>query len=146
MQVRFNNDGCFIEKGDHVVAHGHREGCIFILESSEVKLAMYAKSQKVKTDLKLWHKRIGHINLQKLQNMQSKIVTVKEMMGVCEACHFGKQNSHKFPKEQNVSKGILDAIHLDVWGPAQTTTFGGCRYYVTFIDNFSRNTWIYPMK
>jgi hypothetical protein len=63
MQVRFNNDGCFIEKGDQIVAHGRREGCLFILESSKVKSAMYAKDQKVKTDLKLWHKRIGHINL-----------------------------------------------------------------------------------
>ena len=37
-------------------------------------------------------------------------------------------------------------MHSDVWGPAQTTTFGGYRYYVTFIDDFSINTWIYPMK
>ena len=65
---------------------------------------------------------------------------------MCEACQFGKQRRHPFPKERNVSKGILDVIHSDVWGPAQTTTFGGCRYYVTFIDDFSRNTWIYPMK
>ena len=29
---------------------------------------------------------------------------------------------------------ILDVAHSDVWGPAQTATFGGCRYYVLFIE------------
>ena len=37
---------------------------------------MFAKGRKVKTDLKLWHKRIGHINLQKLKGMQLKGVII----------------------------------------------------------------------
>ena len=45
-----------------------------------------------------------------------------------------------------MSKGILDVVHSDVWGPAQITTLGRCRYYVTFIDDFSKHTWIYPMR
>ena len=45
-----------------------------------------------------------------------------------------------------MSRGILDVVHSDVWGPAQVTTLGGCRYYVTFIDDFSRHTWIYSMR
>ena len=45
-----------------------------------------------------------------------------------------------------MSKGLLDVIHSDVWGPAQTPTLGGCRYYVTFIDDHSRYAWIFPMK
>ena len=45
-----------------------------------------------------------------------------------------------------MSKGILDVVHSDVWGPAQVTTLSGCCYYVTFIDDFSRHTWIYPMR
>ena len=37
MQVRFNNEGCFIEKEGRLVAHGRREGQMFILESNEVE-------------------------------------------------------------------------------------------------------------
>ena len=51
MQVRFNNDGCFIERGDQVIAHDRREGYMFIFSSTEVKLAMFAKGLKVKSDL-----------------------------------------------------------------------------------------------
>ena len=87
-----------MERGDQVVAHGCREGRMFILALTEVKSAMFAKGHKVESDLNVWHKRIGHINLQKLQNMQSKGVklglpnfTAKEITGICEACQFGKQ-------------------------------------------------------
>ena len=50
---------------------------MFILEPKEVKSAMFAKGLKVETNLKLWHKRISHINLQKLQNMQLKGVIIR---------------------------------------------------------------------
>ena len=56
IQLRFNNEGCFIEKDDQIIAHSRREGRMFILESSEVKSAMFANGIKVETDLKLWHK------------------------------------------------------------------------------------------
>ena len=153
MQVRFNNEGCFIEKDGRLIAKGRRDGRLFILDSNEVKSAMYAKGLETETSIELWHKRIGHINLQRLRAMQSKEVVIglppfesKRVDRVCEACQLGKQHRHAFPKERNVSKGLLDVIHSDVWGPAQTPTLGGCRYYVTFIDDHSHYAWIFPMK
>ena len=65
---------------------------------------------------------------------------------VCEACQLGKQHRLPFPKESSISNNLLDVIHSDVWGPAQTLMIGGFRYYVTFIDDYSRYTWIFPMK
>ena len=98
---------------------------MFILESNEVKSAMFAKGLKTDTDIQLCHKRIGHINLQKLKGMQSKGVVIglltfkeKEINGVCGACQFGMKHWHPFPKERNVSKGLLDIVHSEVWGPA----------------------------
>ena len=82
---------------------------------------MYAKGNRANTDIEQWHKRIDHINLQKLTGMQSKGVitglptfTEKEIGGVCETCQFGKQHRHPFPKKRNVSKWILDVIDSDV--------------------------------
>ena len=60
---------------------------------------------------------------------------------VCEVCQLGKQHRHPFLSERNVSKGLLEVIHSDLWRPTQTTTIGGCRYFVTFIDDYSRHTW-----
>ena len=40
----------------------------------------------------------------------------------------------------------LDLIHSDVCGPLSVNSIGGSRYFVTFIDNFSRYIVVYPMK
>ena len=90
-----------------------------------MKSAMFAKSTKTDSDIELWHKQIGHINLNKLKVMQSKGVVIglptfkeKEIEGVYEACQFRKRHWHPFPKGRNVSKDLLDVIHSDIWGLA----------------------------
>jgi transposase InsO family protein len=46
----------------------------------------------------------------------------------------------------NRSKGILDLIHSDVCGPMTVASLNGYLYYVLFIDDHSRKTWIYFLK
>ena len=41
---------------------------------------------------------------------------------------------------------MLEIVHSNVWGPAKTMSMGGCRYYVTFIDDHTRKVWVYFMK
>ena len=77
MQVRFNQGGCLIEKEGWLIARGRRESQMFILKSNEVKSAMFAKILKVDTNIELWHKKIGHINLNKLKAMHSKGVAIE---------------------------------------------------------------------
>ena len=37
-------------------------------------------------------------------------------------------------------------MHTNVWGPAQVQSLGGSRYYVTFIDDAIRKTWVYCIR
>ena len=62
MQVRFTHLGCFIEEEGQIIAQGRRDGRMFILNTNDVGTALFAKGQKVESDIDLWHKRIGHVN------------------------------------------------------------------------------------
>jgi hypothetical protein len=40
----------------------------------------------------------------------------------------------------------LEIVHSDVCGPMRTTSLGGARYFVTYIDDFSKKVWVYLLK
>ena len=63
----------------------------------------------------------------------------------CEHCVLGKQQRVKFGIAIHNTKGILDYVHSDVWGPAKTPSIGGRHYFVTFVEFFGR-VWVYTMK
>ncbi|MCO5569788.1 hypothetical protein L7F22_023503 [Adiantum nelumboides] len=40
----------------------------------------------------------------------------------------------------------LEIVHSDIWGPCDHATSNGCRYFITFSDDYSRMTWVYFLK
>jgi histone deacetylase 1/2 len=61
---------------------------------------------------------------------------------VCDSCLKAKSHQLPYPKSTSVSHAPLDLIFYDVWGEAQTSV-GRHTYYVSFIDGYSKYTWIY---
>ena len=66
MQVLFTHLGCFIEEEGQVIGQGRRDERMLILDSNGIGSAMFAKGQKVESDMDLWHKRICNVNYQRL--------------------------------------------------------------------------------
>ena len=64
----------------------------------------------------------------------------------CEHCIYGKQSRVRFPSGVTREKGILELVHSDVFGHVSMPSLGGSLYYVSFIDDFSRKTWIYFLR
>ncbi len=99
----------------------------------------------------LWHQRLGHLNMASLKKLESMVngMNLNEvpLHHVCEACIEGKHQKISFPKDEarRASK-LLELVHSDVCGPMKTTSRGGARYFVTFINNFSRKTHVYLLK
>ena len=62
---------------------------------------------------------------------------------LCEHCVYGNQNRVSFLSSVKRANKILELVHSDVFGPVSVPSLGNFVYYVSFIDDFSRNTWIY---
>ena len=66
--------------------------------------------------------------------------------GVCKWCALGKYTKTAFPSNNSRLEGVLELIHLDLCGPMSFASLTGFEYYITFIDDFSRKTWIYFLR
>lgn len=94
-----------------------------------------------------WHARLGHPSSQVVQSILhlNKILCPSESsLPVCNACQLAK--SHQLPYNTSVhqSTSPLEMIFSDVWGPAPQSV-SGFKYYISFIDDFSKFCWIYLM-
>ena len=65
----------------------------------------------------------------------------------CESCALGKQYREQFPvHKEKKQREIIELIHTDVCGPIKTTSLGGTRYFLIFVDDRSRFTWVYFIR
>ena len=100
----------------------------------------------------LWHRRMGYLNFQCLSQLSRQYVGIPILLRVpsgvkhCDSYHQGKSARNKFPKTvtRRATK-IVELIHSDLCGPSPTKYLGGAYYFIMFIDDFSRKTWIYFM-
>lgn len=64
----------------------------------------------------------------------------------CPACRSSKSHRLPSPPSSNRSKKPLELIFCDVWGPSPVVSLDGFKYYVSFVDDFSRYIWLFLMK
>ena len=59
----------------------------------------------------------------------------------------GTQHREKFLVGKSYrAKHPLEIVHSDLCGAMQTPSLSGKIYFLTFIDDFSRNVWVYFLK
>jgi len=52
----------------------------------------------------------------------------------------------KFDTLTHHSEDLLDYVHINVWGPNKTVSLESHQYFVSFIDDISRQCWVYSMR
>lgn len=100
----------------------------------------------------LWHSRMGHVNFQALELMSKEgmakgIPRLTHPSTRCEGCLMSKQSRGSFPSQTKFeAKKVLELVYADICGPISPTTPGGNRYFLLFVDDFSKKMWVYCLK
>ena len=97
----------------------------------------------------VWHSRLGHPSFSIVHQIVSKnnipCDSEPNKYSICDACQQGKSHQLPYPISTSVSTVPLQLVFSDVWGPAAESV-GRKQYYVSFVDDFSKFTWIYLLK
>ena len=94
----------------------------------------------------LWHKQLGHMREKGLQLLakQSLILMAKDKSSnPCDYCLFGKQHRVSFQKNSTLKLEKFELVYSDVCRHMEVYSLSGNKYFVTFIDDASRKTWVY---
>jgi hypothetical protein len=133
-----SKNGVFVGKGYScngmyklsIIINKNDVGCAYIVDSSL-----------------MWHARLGHLNFKYMKYMSKyELISYKQdVHDKCEICIESKIKKKPFPSTNRDSQ-LLELIHSDVCELNGILTRGGKRYFITFIDDFSRYTYIYLMR
>lgn len=122
---------------------------LYRLQANSTDARPKVNSLHLRSQADLWHKRLGHFHIRGMQRMIAS-EAVKGMpylhfsTKTCSGCQVGKHARTKIPKEAtHHASRIMELVHSDVCGPFKINSTGGAKYFVTFVDDFSRKLWIY---
>ncbi|GKA36125.1 zf-CCHC domain-containing protein [Tanacetum coccineum] len=141
-RVTFSEHDSEITKDGKVIGRGIRKKGLYVM-----KLGNKPKDQiclaTIDDNSTLWHRRLGHANMRLIQSLASKelvrnLPKLKFDQHFCDACKIGKQ-AHASHKAKNVvsTTKCLELLHMDLFGPSAVRSYGGNRYTLVIVDDYS---------
>ena len=109
------------------------------------------------TNMLLWHNRLGHPRDSVLNSTFYSLVSNKSasldivlnkdsVVTHYRHCLSGKMCQLPFKDSVFKSSRPLELVHSDVWGPAPVISVNDYKYYLVFVDDFTKFTWLYLLK
>jgi len=99
------------------------------------------------SEVLLWHYRLGHPNFMYLERLFPSFFSNKSSQSFkCEICQLSKHVRSSYPTISYKPSHPFAMIHNDVWGPSQVYNMTGTRWFISFVDDHTRLTWLFLMK
>ncbi|CAD6255178.1 unnamed protein product [Miscanthus lutarioriparius] len=89
------------------------------LPGSDSAVAAVTNDEPSKTNL--WHMRLGHMSHHGMAELMKRNLLdgcTSSKIKFCEHCIFGKHKRVHFNTSVHTTKGTLDYVHADLWGPS----------------------------
>jgi transposase InsO family protein len=147
----FDSQKCEIRKegsGKLVVVAPRTPSDVYILNIEEEEKCCMSQID----ESWLWHKRMGHIGFDNLIKVSKKEVVrdmpkiIKPSNSVCRHCQHGKKTRVRFKTKEYSTSKPLELVHTDLCGPTRTKSMQGEHYFILFIDDYTRMTWVSFLK
>ena len=151
--VHFSRDDCLVwdQVSGKILTKGPKVGKLFPLHfliASCLSLACVI----VNTQNEVWHKCLGHPNSIVLSHMLNfgllgnKEQVSKNLSFDCSVCKLCKSKTLSFSSHGSCAEKCFDIVHSDVWGISPVISHARYKYFVTFINDFSYDTWVYFLR
>jgi hypothetical protein len=127
---------------------GRRIGRLFDISSLRLPATGVSATTSSSSSLSFWHSRLGHASSSRVQQLVSRglLGPVSKDNFDCVSCQLGKQPALPFHNSESMSTENFNLIHYDVWGFSPINSIGKSRYFVVFVDNYSRYSWVFLMR
>ncbi|KAG9444922.1 hypothetical protein H6P81_016262 [Aristolochia fimbriata] len=123
-----------IIKKDNLVIKGSLYDGLYKLNAISPTLCMSVKRSRDLDSSILWHHRLGHIGKERVL-----ILVKEEIIPELSFDEFGICKRKR-------SEELLDLIHSDICGPINVPSRHGHKYFITFIDDYSKYGYVYLLN
>lgn len=141
--IEFTNSQCLVKdpKTSHLLLQAELVKGLYKISSCQ--LALITGTSSINGDL--WHQRLGHPSSSVMQVLTKENFIPSSKFALCDACERAKSHRLPYTDSTRITSSMLQLVHIDVWGPASVLSSNGNKYFVLFVDDYSRFCWLYPI-
>ena len=100
-------------------------------------LLMHLSTLNKLDKINLWHRRLGHFNINPIKNKLLKI----NIKSKCPICSQSKQRNLPHRKSNNRAKAPFELIHMDLVGPVVESIHYN-KYFLSILDDYTLFGWV----
>jgi len=129
-----------------IIGRGTERGGLYYIDEVAHKGHAMLAHGTVTRQLWLWHRRLGHPSFGYLKILFPSLFTSNTEPIKCKTCIRAKNHRVTFPPNYNRVNYAFSLVHSDVWGPTPNSHNNQFQYFLLFVNDFSRMTWVYFLK
>jgi len=147
--TNFSHNMCEFHILESGMTIGNPKECVglYLIQDEETKAhSCVVEHSGAENSIMLWHYRLGHPNFMYLRKMFPALFNNNKQILQCEVCQLSKHTRNNCVAQHYKPTQPFSLIHSDVWRPLRVNNITRARWFVIFIDDHTKVTWIFLMK